>query len=67
MRRKPITAADYLDGVTLEAPRRALRLHVPGVFPPEVESRIHDKVKAGLSRQVAEEVVNRELAAEAAK
>jgi len=67
MRRKPLNAVDYLEGVTLEDSRRPAREYEPSVFPPEIEARVHAKVKAGLSRRVAEEVVNRELAEEAAK
>lgn len=55
------TAAEILTGVTSTPRASAVREHTPGNFPPSVESRIRELVRAGMDRKMAEEIGQRDF------
>ncbi len=55
------SAVEVLTGVTSSPRASTVREHVPGKFPPHVESRIRENVRAGMDRKMAEEIVNRDM------
>lgn len=58
------SAVEVLAGVTSSPRASAVREHVPGTFPPSIESRIRENVRAGMDRKMAEEIAQRDLARE---